>query len=98
MNWCYVCYSLDVKGLLGHWCLFRRTARDGLGLRVYLGRAWSGGAPLSPLAGYDCASVYASSILMAQITYAACVAGEEPLCPCATCCLCVVTAAWIYYL
>lgn len=50
-------------------------------------------ALLSPLAGYDCASVYASSILMAQITYAACVAGEEPLCSCATCCLCVVTAA-----
>ncbi|KAL1278253.1 hypothetical protein QQF64_024926 [Cirrhinus molitorella] len=60
---------------------------------VFLGGARSGGAPLSPLAGYDCASVYASSILMAQITYAACVAGEELLCPCATCCLCVVTAA-----
>ncbi|KAK2916416.1 hypothetical protein Q8A67_000790 [Cirrhinus molitorella] len=69
----------------------KRTAGDEL--RVYLGGARSGGAPLSPLAGYDCASVYASSILMAQITYAACVAGEELLCPCATCCLCVVTAA-----
>lgn len=66
---------------------------------------WVGGkavAFLSPLAGYDCASVYASSILMAQITYAACVAGEELLCPHATCCLCVVAAvaaaAKIYYL
>lgn len=91
MYWCYVCYSLDVKGLLGHWCLEedcgRRTAC------VYLGGVWSNGsAPLSPLAGYDCASVYASSILMAQITYAACVAGEELLCPYATCCLYVVTA------
>lgn len=66
---------------------------------------WVGGkavAFLSPLAGSDCASVYASSILMAQITYAACVAGEELLCPHATCCLCVVAAAAaaakIYYL
>lgn len=45
MYWCYVCYSLDVKGLLGHWCLFRRTAGDEL--RVYLGGARSSGAPLS---------------------------------------------------
>lgn len=91
MYWCYVCYSLDVKGLLGHWCLFRRTAGDEL--RVYLGGARSGSAPLSPLASYDCASVYASSILMAQITYAACIAGEELLCLCDTRCLCVATAA-----
>lgn len=47
MYWCYVCYSLDVKGLLGHWCLFRRTAGDEL--RVYLGGARSSGAPLSLL-------------------------------------------------
>lgn len=94
MYWCYVCYSLMLKAC---WVTgaFSGGLRETNCVCIWVGHGAAVllSLSLSPLASYDCASVYASSILMAQITYAACVAGEEPLFPCATCCLCFVTAA-----